>query len=65
MTTGIATSKYVRRTAYDTSVWHLGYLFTFPAEAEDTSGQFSLLEVIIRKGFELLPNIHRMEDEGY
>ncbi len=65
MTTVTTTSAFARRTARETSVWYQGHLFTFLAEAEDTAGQFSLLDAIIRQGFEPPPHTHSLEDESY
>jgi quercetin dioxygenase-like cupin family protein len=43
----------------------MGYLMTWLTEGEDTGGQFSLVEVVARKGTEPPPHTHSREDEAY
>ncbi len=56
---------YLRRTGGDATVWHAGALFTFLADAEDTNGQFCLIETVNRQGLEPPPHTHEREDEAY
>jgi quercetin dioxygenase-like cupin family protein len=57
---------YTRSRSSDASAWYLGkILFTFLATAEDTNGQFALLEAQGKKGNEPPPHTHRDEDECF
>jgi quercetin dioxygenase-like cupin family protein len=65
MTSDVTLAPYVRRAGGNASIWYVGHLFTFLAESQDTNGQFSLIEMVIRQGFEPPPHIHHREDECY
>ncbi len=57
---------YSRRLGGEESYWTMGvYLMTWLAEGKDTNGQFSLVEVVARKGTEPPPHTHSREDEAY
>ena len=60
-----ALTPYTRRAGGNASIWYVGHLFTFLAESQDTDGQFSLLDIVIRQGFEPPPHVHQREDEAY
>ena len=47
----------------DHSVWYNGWLMTFLAGAEDTDGQFALMEAVGGRGNVPPPHIHHREDE--
>ena len=47
----------------DHSVWYNGALMTFLATAEDTHGQFGLIETVGRRGNDAPPHMHHREDE--
>src|SRR5215470_20105381 len=49
------------RQSLDRSVWYSGWLMTFLATAEDTQGQFALIEAVARKGNVPPPHIHHRE----
>ena len=51
------------RQSLDRSVWYSGSLMTFLATAEDTQGQFALIEAVARKGNVPPPHIHQREEE--
>jgi quercetin dioxygenase-like cupin family protein len=51
------------RQSLDRSIWYSGSLMTFLATAEDTQGQFALIEAVARKGNAPPPHIHHREDE--
>ena len=51
------------RQSLDQSVWYSGWLMTFLATAEDTHGQFALIEAVARKGNVPPPHIHHREEE--
>ena len=53
------------RKSLDRSVWYNGFLMTFLATAEDTQGQFALIEVLGTRGNVPPPHIHRREDEVF
>jgi quercetin dioxygenase-like cupin family protein len=53
------------RQSLDRSVWYSGWLMTFLATAEDTQGQFALIEAIARKGNVPPPHIHHREEETF
>src|SRR5499425_2019853 len=53
------------RRSLDRSVWYSGHLMTFLATAEDTQGQFALIEAVARKGNVPPPHIHHREDETF
>lgn len=56
---------YTRHTSDQDSVWYLGALFTFLSTAEDTNGQFLLVEALSQAGGEPPPHTHSFEDEAY
>ncbi len=53
------------RHSLDRSVWYSGWLMTFLATAEDTQGQFALIEGVARKGNVPPPHIHHREEETF
>ena len=53
------------RQSLDRSVWYSGFLMTFLATAEDTQGQFALIEAVARKGNVPPPHIHHREKETF
>jgi len=53
------------RRSLDRSVWYSGWLLTFLATAEETRGQFALIEAIARKGNVPPRHIHRREEETF
>ena len=53
------------RQSLDRSVWYSGFLMTFLATAEDTQGQFALIEAVARKGNVPPPHIHHREEETF
>jgi len=55
----------MRRAGGDASVWYAGHLFTFLVESDDSGGQFSLIDALIRRGMEPPPHTHQHEDELY
>ena len=53
------------RKSLDRSVWYSGWLLTFLATAEETRGQFALIEAISRKGNVPPRHIHHREEETF
>lgn len=53
------------RRSLDRSVWYSGWLITFLATAEDTQGNFALMEVMARRGNVPPPHTHRREEETF
>ncbi len=53
------------RQSLNRSVWYSGWLMTFLATAEDTQGQFALIEGVARKGNVPPPHIHHREEESF
>lgn len=53
------------RQSLDRSVWYNGFLMTFLATAEDTQGNFALIESVGRKGHAPPPHIHHREEESF
>jgi quercetin dioxygenase-like cupin family protein len=53
------------RKSLDRSVWYNGWLLTFLATAEETGGQFALIEATTRKGNVPPPHIHHREEETF
>ena len=53
------------RQSLDRSVWYSGWLLTFLATAEETRGQFALIEAIARKGNVPPRHIHHREEEAF
>lgn len=49
----------------DRSRWFMGSLFTFLATAEETGGQFSCIDITVRKGIEIPPHMHTHDDESF
>ena len=49
----------------DRSVWYSGWLLTFLATAEETSGRFALIEATARKGNVPPRHIHHREEETF
>ena len=53
------------RRSLDRSVWYSGWLLTFLATAEETRGQFALIEATARKGNVPPRHIHHREEETF
>ena len=49
----------------DVSTWYVAHRFSFLAEGRDTAGAFTLLDTLVRQGFEPPAHTHRDEDEAY
>ena len=51
----------------DRSAWYLGWLLTFLATGEETGQQFSLTEVVGRRGHRVVPplHVHTREEECF
>ena len=64
-TTHSLIAAYARRSDQNSSVWYQGHLFTFLAESQDTEGQFTLLDIVMRQGLEPPPHTHAREDEAW
>ena len=56
---------FARRADIDRSVWYLGHLFSFLAEAGDTRGLFSVTEILAYKGGEPPLHVHHADDEAF
>jgi quercetin dioxygenase-like cupin family protein len=56
---------FARGRSLDRSVWYSGWLLTFLATAEETRGQFALIEATARKGNVPPRHIHRREEETF
>ena len=54
---------FARGRTLDRSVWYSGWLLTFLATAEETRGQFALIEATSRKGNVPPRHIHHREEE--
>ena len=59
------TAQYARRAHPESSVWYLGCLFTVLADAEETGGQYGLIESLSPKGTEPPRHVHSREDETF
>lgn len=53
------------RQSLERSVWYNGWLMTFLATAEETQGQFALIEAVGRRGDVPPPHIHHREEETF
>src|SRR5215469_7402487 len=53
------------RSSLDRSVWYSGWLLTFLATAEETRGQFALIQATARKGNVPPRHIHSREEETF
>ena len=53
------------RGSLDRSVWYNGWLLTFLATAEETRGQFALIEATARKGNVPPRHVHHREEETF
>jgi quercetin dioxygenase-like cupin family protein len=53
------------RKSLDRSVWYSGWLLTFLATAEETRGQFALIEATARRGNVPPRHIHHREEETF
>ncbi|MGI8910825.1 MAG: quercetin 2,3-dioxygenase [Rubrobacteraceae bacterium] len=58
-------AQYARRASVEDSRWYLGCLFTVLADAEETGGQFGLIESLSPKGAEPPRHVHSREDEAF
>ena len=58
-------TPFARTPATDNSVWYFGHLFSFLADAADTGGQFSLMEIQVWRGGEPPMHVHHAEDEAF
>jgi quercetin dioxygenase-like cupin family protein len=54
-----------RQASTQRSAWYLGHLFSFLAEAGETHGQFSVMEILAYKGGEPPLHVHRADDEAF
>jgi quercetin dioxygenase-like cupin family protein len=52
-------------TNLERSRWFMGSLFTFLAMADETGGQFSCIDITVRKGTEIPPHMHTRDDESF
>lgn len=60
-----STRPFARAAAPGTSWWYSGCLVTSLAESDETAGQISVVDVVIRKGMEPPPHTHTREDEAF
>jgi quercetin dioxygenase-like cupin family protein len=60
-----AAQAYARTPQTESSVWYIGSLFTFLAEARDTDGQFAVMDITTWQGGEPPRHIHHREDEMF
>ena len=58
-------TPFARTASTDNSVRYAGHLFSFLAEAADTRGQFSVMEIRVWRGGEPPMHIHHAEDEAF
>jgi quercetin dioxygenase-like cupin family protein len=58
-------TAYARSATPESSYWYIGNLNTFLADAADTGGQFSLLEITTYQGGEPPRHVHHREDEAF
>ena len=58
-------SPFARTPATDNSVWYVGHLFSFLADAADTGGRFSAMEILVWRGGEPPMHVHHAEDEAF
>jgi quercetin dioxygenase-like cupin family protein len=57
--------QYARRVSPDSSVWYLGSLWNILADAQETNGQFSVIEILAPEGLEPPRHVHYREDESF
>ena len=60
-----ATRPYSRKAACAVTHDFVGHLFTYLAEAPETGGALTVLDVVVRKGGEPPAHIHTREDEAF
>lgn len=58
-------APFARTLAPDNSVCYFGHLFSFLADAMDTGGQFSAMEILVWRGGEPPMHVHHAEDEAF
>ena len=58
-------APFARTPAPDNSVWYFGHLFSILAEAADTGGLFSAMEILVWRGGEPPMHVHHAEDEAF
>ncbi|CRK55143.1 Uncharacterized conserved protein, contains double-stranded beta-helix domain [Alloactinosynnema sp. L-07] len=56
---------YARAAAKANSTWYFGHVFSFLADAADTSGQLSVTEIRMYQGGEPPVHVHHGEDEAF
>lgn len=57
-------TPFSRTPAPDNSAWYLWHLFSFLADATETRGQFSAMEILVWRGGEPPMHVHHAEDEA-
>ena len=58
-------SPFARTPTPKNSVWYVGHLFSFLADAADTGGRFSAMEILVWRGGEPPMHVHHAEDEAF
>jgi quercetin dioxygenase-like cupin family protein len=58
-------TPFERHASLENSVWQMGNLFSFLANAQDTHNQFAVMEIKARRGFEPPPHTHSRDDEAF
>src|SRR3712207_8270499 len=56
---------FARTPAPENSVWYMGHLFSFLADATDTRGQFSAMEIMVWRGGATAVHGHSAGGEGF
>ncbi len=63
--TTTATLPYARAAVVENSTWYFGHVFSFLADATDTGGQLSVMEIRMYQGGEPPVHVHHGEDEAF
>lgn len=62
---GFSSFPFLARREQENSYWYSGHLVSLLVSSEQTNGNYSLLRVTERRGFEPPPHTHTKEDETF
>src|ERR671914_1546988 len=60
-----ASRTFAHQTGEGKALWWIGMLATIKATAEQTGGQYTLVEILAPEGFASPLHVHHQEDEGF
>ena len=61
----VANRTFAHEPGEGEALWWIGMLATIKATAEQTGGQYTLVEILAPEGFASPLHVHHFEDEGF